>query len=165
MLDLRYPNTMGYWSRNRVRASPKCSRVEGRSYAPMNRVRFPLVTNLHLTTFNPWKRVESKLHTWGRPRKTRHTPSCAPPAAVMLINKHIMSYHILLQQYSWLVILVSVCIICSDPPICTAQIVCVIPELRPSQMLRIPRGSPRGSGFHQVPLCSLSSGNIPSVVS
>ena len=96
---LRSPNTMVYWSRKRVRAyykSSKCSKVEGGRYAPMIGVHFLLVMTSQITTFGPWKRIDSTLQTWVRYQTTRHTPPCAPPASIMLINKHTTSHPILL---------------------------------------------------------------------
>ena len=66
----------------------------GWRYAPMIGFRFAsvTVTNSQLNTFGPWKRFNYMLQPWGQSRTTSHTPSCAPPAAVMLIGKHNTSW-------------------------------------------------------------------------
>ena len=78
MLALRFPATMVSWSRKRVRASynsGKCSNGEGGMYAPMIGVRFTLVTTSQLTKLVPWKRVNSKLHSWDWSQTPRNTPT------------------------------------------------------------------------------------------
>ena len=78
MLLLISPINMGSWSWKHVRASfksGKCSRVEGRIYALIIWVRFPLVMTSQLTTFGPWNCAASKIQPCGWSWTTRNPPS------------------------------------------------------------------------------------------
>ena len=48
-------------------------------YTLMNGFLDVPLTTLQLTTFGPWKRVDSRLHPIERSRETRATPYCDPP--------------------------------------------------------------------------------------
>ena len=48
-------------------------------------------TTSHLTTSGPWKRVNSTLHPFGRPRMTSPTPPCTLPDSVVIASNHTTS--------------------------------------------------------------------------
>ena len=99
--------------------------------------------------FGPWKCVNYKLQSCGQSQTTRNPPPCAPPAIVMLIGENTTLYPRLLRQPYWSEILVSVSVIRSKPPICTACIACEITYPWPSWMLRVPRNSTWGCSVCQ----------------
>ena len=64
--------------------------MERGRYAPTSGVRFPPEKILRLTTFVPWKCVDSVLHTWGLPMMTSTTPSYMPLVAVVTDREQTM---------------------------------------------------------------------------
>ena len=131
------PNNMGSWSWKRFRASFRsvnCSRVEGGMYLPMSGFRLSVTTS-QITTSVLWKHVDYILQPWGCSRTTSPTPPCASPSTAVISCNHTTMYPILLQQYNCLVILVSIRIIRSKPPIRAYQTACPSLGSRPSRML------------------------------
>ena len=107
---------------------------------------FFLVMTLQLTMFGPWKRVESMFQTWGFSRMIIPTPPFASPSAVVVAFDNITSYPIIFRKCAWSLILVSVRIISSKPPIRAARMACMIPDPRPLWMWYFPIDSPGGYG-------------------
>ena len=71
-------------------------------------------------------------------------PSCALSSYIVIIDGNTTSYIRLLWKKSWSLILVSVSIIRSKLPICTAWMACTITDPRLLQMFKVPRESPQG---------------------
>ena len=114
-------------------------------------VHFPSVPviTLQLTTIGLWKRVDSTIQPWCQSRTTRKTPPCAPTYSLVILGEHTTSYPRLQQRKYWSVVLASVSIIRSKPPICTARMSCAIPKTLSSQILRLPRDTPRVFDVHR----------------
>ena len=61
-------------------------------------VLFLSVTTLHITTFIPWKRVDSTIQPWGWSRTTRNPPS--PLHYIHRRHSHQRAHHVIYQPFS-----------------------------------------------------------------
>ena len=100
---LRSPGMTGSLTRERSSASYKYSRwsrVDGGIYATISGLHWYLETSLPLTTFVPWKRVDSKIYPSGFSCDTITTPPCATLTSVTVSSEYTTLYTRRLRQYT-----------------------------------------------------------------
>ena len=120
--------------------------VDGGRYAPKIGVLDVSVTTLHITTFGPWKRINSRLHPVVRSHDISPTPPCATPALAGRAGEQKMLYPSLFLQYAAVEISVLLRTMSSKPHSLTDQTACAIPDTLPPRMLGVPLASPGGCG-------------------
>ena len=124
--------------------SGRCYSVKEGMYALTSGARVGPVTISQLTTFGPWKIVDSIPHLLRHFLVTRHTPHWAPSPLDGHAFEHVKSYPRQLWEYASVWIFVSVRSITSDPPHYNARMAYANPKPLTSHMFSVLVANPGG---------------------